>query len=231
MLTDDYGYCKVPAGTKLFRSGELTEPIDCLFYSLQKNRAFVFGPLAKKIQVWKVLENFTVLFMIKGLNSASWASSAIIKIYNDKFDSSHLADIRANCIALKKPDNQDFSIRSSFICKLKEESLKGWLTSEEDRVDLEICLFPEKSEFHRIVKYENDVYRNDKQYDYDNALERIEIFPGKQFNVQSTKNMVHSPFKDYRRRIKSLIVEKKRNGFSEREAFLYYLDLRLKLEI
>ncbi|MFY0599292.1 MAG: hypothetical protein JXR03_06440 [Cyclobacteriaceae bacterium] len=171
---EKYGYCVVPKGTILLRSGESFEYNNCMFFGLD---SLVGGCFARdKMQAWEVIEDFELLFMVKHVARPSRVISSIVEIYRSKYpDEKSVDDLDIKQRDLRK--------RECLFKILRRQSVIGWLSSLEDNPALEICLFSAKSYFEKVIRPLG--YTNDEEYESHNALNQIEIYPSRQFYENS----------------------------------------------
>lgn len=223
-LYDKYGYCIIPVGTKLYKANSSTDFETCMFFGLQKWIARAFQNDSDKIQIWTVKRDIKVLFMVLELNQASRTKSAIIDIYKEYFPTENeLIDLD-----IKHFDHQK---RNKFIDKLKGEKIIGWLSSLDDKVDLEVCLFPNKKEHDRIIELVKVINNNNTAFEHLNSLDRVEIYPSGQFFKRTREKLQDSPFENYKERIDTCVQDEIKQGRTKEQARHNFLDLRIKLKI
>lgn len=223
-LYNKYGHCIIPAGTKLYKGGETTDYDGCIFFGLQKFVAQAFQNNSGKIQIWSVKRDIKLLFLVKELNHLSWAKSSIVDVYRVYYPS----ESGLNDVDIKHRDQHK---RSKLIDKLKDKNIIGWLSSLEGKVDLEICLFPEKEELNKLIELETVIDIDSNKFDYLNALDRIDINPGDQFFTQTKDKLKASPFEDYADLVAEWSNDEIKRGHTLEEARHYHLNLRTKLKI
>ncbi|TXB66205.1 hypothetical protein FRY74_06425 [Vicingus serpentipes] len=223
-LYDKYGHCIIPAGTKLYKGGEQNDYDACIFFGLQKYVAAAFQNNSGKIQIWSVKRDIKLLFMVLDLNKSSWAKSSVAEIYREYFPS----DNELNELDIKHFDHQK---RDKLIEKLKEENIIGWVSSLEDKVDLEVCLFPDGQELNRLIELEKVIDKDNDEYEYLNALDTIDIYPSGRFFSQTKDKLTDSPYKDYEKMVASWTEDEIKQGLTAEQAGHYHLNLRTKLKI
>lgn len=223
-LYDKYGYCIIPAGTKLYKGGQPNDYTGCIFYGLQKHVAAAFQNNSGKIQIWSVKREIKLLFMVQELNDTSWAKSPIIDIYKEYYPSEKVL----NDLEIKHLDHHK---RGKLIDKLKNENIMGWLSSLEGKVDLEICLFHDKREFDQLMELEMVINNDNDKFDYPNALDKIAIYPSGQFFSQTKDKLKDSPYTDYEKMFASWKEDEIKQGLTAEQARHYHLNLRTKLKI
>jgi len=223
-LYDKYGHCIIPAGTKLYKGGEPNDYEGCIFFGLQKYVATAFQNNTNKIQIWSVKRDIKLLFMVQKLNRSGWAKSSIVEIYKKYYPS----ETELNDLDIKHRDHQK---RDKFIDKLKAENIFGWLSSLEDKVDLEICLFHDKQELDQLIELEKVIEKDNDEFDYLNALEATDIHPSRHFFSQTKEKLSDSPYKDYEKMVEAWTEDEIKQGLTQEQARHYHLNLRTKLKI
>lgn len=223
-LYDKYGYCIIPTGTKLFKGGDSAKYEDCMSFGLQKYVATAFQNNSGKTQVWTVKQDIKVLFMVLELNRSGWTKSAIVDIYNEYYP----LENELNDLDIKYFDHQK---RKHLIDKLKKENIIGWISSLEDKVDLEICLFPKRQELDRLIELEKVIDKESDEFDHLNALDAINIHPSGQFFSRTKDKLIDSPYKNYEKMVAAWKKDEIKQGLTENQARHYHLNLRTKLKI
>ena len=221
MLYKEYGYCNVPVGTILYREGASTVFRECMFFALRIRVASAFGKRFDKIQVWSVKQQFKILFMVLELDRRSWTKSAIVEIFN-KY---HPIDAHIDDLEIKHRDHQK---RDKLISRLKENGVIGWLSSLENKIELELCLFPDKDAFSTTVELFDIIDDGDNQYKYLNALDKIDVVPSLKFFKRTKQNLKGRPFPEY---AKWLAEDPETRGLTKEQARNHHLNLRTKLKI
>jgi hypothetical protein len=223
-LYDNYGHCVIPAGTKLYKGGEPNDYDGCIFFALQKYVATVFPKNSGKIQIWSVKQDIKLLFMVQQLNHSSWSKSSIVNIYKEYYP----YEKGLNDLDIK---HQDLKKRDKFIDKLKAENIFGWLSSIEDKVELEVCLFHDSQELDQLIQLEKVIDKANYEFDYINALDSIDIYPSEQFYSQTNDKLNDNQFIDYAKMVAAWTELEIKQGLTEEQARHYHLNLRTKLKI
>ncbi len=224
-LLNKYGECIIPKGTQLYRGGITTTFDNEMFFGLKKYVAGVFD--TNQIQIWRTKQNIKVLFMVLELDYLSKAKSAIVDIYTEYFQCSQHNEI--DDLSIKTCQQK----REKFINYLKSENIIGWLSSLENKVELEICLFPDKQDFQQIIELEQIISRDNEQHNYLNALSQIEVYPSEQFFTR-TKNKLknNSSFQEYSKLMDEWIkIESEENQLEKELVRMKLFNLRMKLKI
>ena len=224
-----YGHCIIPKNTFLFR-GHLSEKFeDVMFFA---TKIWMAKNVGKGIQVWKTKSDIEVGFFVNYLNPRSHAVSSIPKIYSTffpeekQFELSDL-DIKLNPKRMVK-----------LVSRLKSENILGWLTSYENREELEICFINKKKTESSLIFVESS-NKNNALY-FKDSLSKIKIFPAnsffeiskskiteKSFNSEYSKNI----YRKYKKSISTQIQEDVLNGDDKIKAIHFYYNLRQKLKI
>lgn len=217
-----YGRCIIPSGTLLFRSCTVNNKSH-IFLALKSFIADSFNRNEnKRIQVWKVIEDIEVLFMVSQIkNQTSHVESSIVEIYKDILPDEIGADI--SDLSIKAFNKKRLNI---LIKELKRMGIKGWLSSLENRVELEICLFNKK-----LLKRVGSC--NADKYILHNSLEGLIIYPSKIFYTKSKKNLTgyKAKYSDHKKWYNYTVKNANEYGQSIEEAKHDYFDLRLKLKL
>ena len=231
-LTDIYGQCIIPKNTFLFRGHDDTTINDCMFFTTKHWVASAFN--RKTIQVWQTKKDIQILFLVNDINANSWTHSALPEVFNRLFPSE--SNPNFNDLDIK---HNDINRRNKLARKLFDEyKTSGWLTSLENRVELEICLFNKQSNANHL-KIIDIVDSKNKTY-FKDSLDRIKIFPSSTFykKINQTllpKSGIHPEEKDhaksYQEKMKNWIKLEIQNGIDRLEAKHHLFNLRTKLKI
>lgn len=212
-----YGYCVIPEGTILIRSGLDYEYPGCMFFGLDALVGCYSRQNNEAPQVWRTKKNFEVLFMVDHVTSVPCVISSIVDIYTMYYP---VEDVDG--LDIKQ---RDLTKRNKLFDILKKDGISGWLSSLENMYPLEICLFPNREVFELLIGPVQEFDMSD--YDYHNALNDISIYPSEEFYRKSSAYC--EDFNGYKKRFslrwenekpEDLLLSKKR-----------HLNLRLKLGI
>lgn len=215
-LIDKYGYCVIPKGTILLRSGKNEGFIDCMYFGLDD---LVGGNSRRgEIQVWQVLYDLTLLFMVSHVTRRAWVISSIVEIYQSEYPEER----NINDLDIKQ---RDLTKRKKLIDLLKKEEIIGWLSSLEDNPALEICLFPDEKRFSNLISPLRAVDPSD--FEFHNALNDLRIYPSVQFYERSKKHC--DSYKEYEKR--HWLNHHEYGHDDPDQVRRKYLDLRTKLKI
>jgi hypothetical protein len=184
------------------------------------------------IQVWKTTTDIKVLFLVEYVTPNSLAISALPQLYKNIFSAkgnSNLTDLDIK--------HWDIKTRNKLASKLYNEyKVSGWLSSIENKVEMEVCLFDKQANSKQLILVETtDI--NDKKY-FKDSLQRITIYPSKTFLKQTEKALTqHTSIEDsYRQHRKFFNAGIKQYssdeyGMTKNEAKHYMLDLRIKMKV
>jgi len=230
-LRDIYGYCILPKNTLLFRGHSDTSMNDCMFFATKK---WVAGVFNQNVQIWKTTTDIELLFLVEHANHNSWTISALPHLYNNIFptESNH----NFNDLDIK---HWDKNRRDKLVRKLYEAyNISGWLTSLENKVEMEVCLFDKQANASQLILVDT-INKNDKSY-FKDSLDSISILPSQLFYEATNKKLSeHGPipsderdhYKRYDRMMKNWIKQEVQNGMEKVEAQHYHFNLRTKLKI
>ncbi|MES1182012.1 MAG: hypothetical protein ABUL44_04365, partial [Flavobacterium sp.] len=112
---------------------------------------------------------------------------------------------------------------AKLIAKMKEEKIKGWFSSIEDKVESEICLF-DRAEVQMIETIDSP-----KQYICYNSLKKLKLFPSASFYKNSKEYA--SDYKSHMKWYNYTIKNAPEYGQTPEEARYEWFNLRLKLKI
>ena len=147
--------------------------------------------------------------MVLEVNRNSWVKSAVANIYKGYYGT-----ILLNNLDIKHFEHQK---RDEFIAKLRTENIIGWFSSLEDKVDLEICLFPNKQELDQLIELERVIDKD--------------VYPSGQFYTHTDERLIDSPYGDYKKMVAAWTKDDIKQGMAEEQARHYHLNLRTKLKI
>jgi len=230
-LIDLYGKCTIPKNTLLFRGHADTSFDDCMFFATKK---WVAGAFNNEIQIWHTKTDITVLFLVEYVDKRSWTISALPRLFNNIFPLESNPDF--DDLDIK---HWDINRRNKLTSELHDKyKIFGWLTSLENKIELEVCLFDKQVNANHLQLLDI-VDRKGHNY-FKDSLFRIKIYPTKSFydktiqklNKQAPYTTIEKDcYKEYKRMINALINEEVQKGMDNIEAKHYYFDLRLKLKI
>jgi hypothetical protein len=230
-LRDIYGYCIIPKNTLLFRGHSDTSIDDCMFFVTKK---WVAGAFNENIQIWKTTKDIEILFLVEHLTYNSWTISALPRLYNNIFPT----DSNANFDDLDIK-HWDITRRNKFVRNLYDEyRISGWLTSLENKVELEVCLFDKHANAGQIFLV-GTTHSNDQKY-FKDSLDSLRILPAKIFYEETNKKLseqepLFTDEKDHYKRYKKMqdawVREDVQNCHYKVESKHFHLSLRTKLKI
>lgn len=216
-LFETYGYCKIPKNTLLFRGFTDGKYDDCMFFGTKYFLAKAFNT---NVQVWKTKKTITVLFLVKYLNNRGFVISGIPDLYNTIMPHTNITDLEIK---------QDITIRKPFISTVMQDyTIHGWVTSVEDKIEVEICLFDLNFCKENLELIESSI-NQDSKYIKD-SLKKITICPAESFYEKTNQNL-KSNYSAHKKAIQSWIKDEAKTQ-NEKETLQHYcFDLRLKLKI
>ncbi len=199
-----------------------------MFFGL---KYIIAGAFHNNIQVWKTTRDIEILFLVEHLDSRSWTTSALPRLYKSIFKEESSLDIRDLDI------KQDFSRREKFVAHLfSVHHAKGWFTSLEDKVEVEVCLFNKKQNSSQLKLIEV-AEKNDENYNkyFRDSLRRLKMFPTPDFFERTQIVLKDTPIFDrtsdpYKRHLRYYKAIVKDELDTKKAKELYY-DLRLKLKV
>lgn len=217
-----YGYCIIPKNIFLFRGHTDKSFDDCMFFGTKYSVATAFNDT---IQVWKTTTDIEVLFLVEYLTGSSWTISALPRLYNSIFPAD--SNPNFNDLDIK---HWDVNRRNKLLQKLfYDYKISGWLTSLENRVEIEVCLFDKQTNSKQLILIDTCDRKNEKYFK--DSLQKIKTFPSENFYNQTTEQFDKDSHKQHKRFINAAIKEYSEKGMKKNEAKHYMFDLRTKLEI
>lgn len=178
--------------------------------------------------MWKTTLDIDILFAVDHIRRDNRVISAITDVYRKTFpeDESHYDDLD-----VKHPPRIH-----TFADILFRNSINGFFTSEEDKTEVEVCLFYAQATFLITLIDERDA--DDLLY-FRNSLRRLKFYPSHKFVEKTQTKMFervfHSDFtlfyKEHRNNIRNFIKEQQGYGkdvIKLREEY-YFLRDNLKI--
>ncbi len=223
-LYKKYGHCIIPKNTFLFRGHSNKSLDDCMFFA---TKHFVANAFNDNVQVWKTTTDIKVLFLVEHLNWLSWTTSALPSLFNSIFkeeSNSNFDDLDIK--------HWDIVRRNKLVRKLFDDyKISGWLTSLENKVELEICLFDKQANSKQLAFVETS--DRNKKINLKDSLEKIKLFPTKNFYIKTTEqlNQHASTLTDHKKFINAGVKDYIKLGMTRTEAKHHLFDLRTKLKI
>ncbi len=187
------------------------------------------------IQVWKTKKEIRLLFLVESLENRSWVKSNLPQLYKQLFPLEKQENI--DDLDIKHFDHER---RDKLVNKLfQEHKISGWLSSLEDRIEIEVCLF--NSENIASLIEHVDTTNGDNESYFKDSLEGIHVNPPQSFFTTTEgilekkapcRNKGENQFLRYQRWMEGVIQdEMKQYNLSEENVRHYYYNLRMKLEI
>lgn len=214
-LINKYGYCTIPKGTVLFRSGDYKIE-NGVYFALQHFISNSLNPLKDK-ETWITKKDIEILFMVNGINEDSKVQSSISEIYKQYFQE-ELDDLSIKL---------DIEKCNQLIKRLKEDKLIGWFSSfENGSTEFEICIFISEVDF--IETFEQKSIRDIENI---NSLKNLKLYPSDLFFEKSKEIIKNNSFEKYEKAKKYWINQRIKEGFSQKHSEDYYFDLRIAFKI
>ncbi len=215
-LINKYGYCTIPEGTVLFRSGDFKIE-NGVYFTLQHWIFNALNPLKDK-EVWVTKKEIEILFMVKNINEYSFPQSSISEIYKQYFQE-ELDDLSIKL---------DIEKRNQLIKRLKEDKLKGWFSTYKNAFgsSFEICIFINEEDFNETFEQQSII-----DIENINSLKNLKLYPSDLFFEKSKEIIKNNSFEKYDKAKKYWINERIKEGFSQKHSEDYYFDLRIAFKI
>jgi hypothetical protein len=202
-----------------------------MFFTTKK---WVAGVFNENVQIWKTTTDIELLFLVEHVNQNSWTFSALPHLYNNLFPTER--NLNFNDLDIK---HWDKNRRDQLVRKLYDEyKISGWLSSFENKVEMEVCLFDKHANTSQLILVDT-INKNDKTY-FKDSLDSIRILPSKHFyEATNMKLSEREPvltdegdhYKKYSGMMKNWIKVEVQNGMEKVEAQHYHFNLRTKLKI
>jgi len=229
-LLTKHGHVIIPKNTLLYRGNTSIEINECMFFALIPTIASAFG---SDVQVWKVISNIQVIFLIDYIDHQSNSFSSIPLLYNYIFPEEENRSY--NDLDIK----QNLERRNKFVRNLNHKhKLFGWLSSVENNSHLEICLFNESFISNNTQLIELTNTQNEKYYI--DTLKKIKIFPNEIFFSKSHQTIRMNSYYDcddktkwrkYRKYINYCIKSESKSERDIKWNKMYWSNLRTKFKI
>ncbi|MEY4573175.1 MAG: hypothetical protein RLZ10_2459 [Bacteroidota bacterium] len=230
-LADIYGYCIIPKSTLLFRGHSDTSYYDCMFFATKQ---WVAGAFNDSIRVWKTQTDIEIIFLVDYLTENSWTISALPKLYNSIFSADNNPDF--DNLDIK---HWDIDRKNKLVQELYDKyKISGWLSSLENRVELEVCLFNMQANENQLLLLDI-VERKSKKYIKD-SLDNIKILPSQNFYDKTNQKLAEQAtilknekdhYKRYKGMINAWINDEVQHGMDKVEVKHYHFNLRTKLKV
>lgn len=228
-LNQTFGHCIIPKNTYLYRGHSSSSFEDSMFFT---TKHWVAGAFNDSIQIWKTTTDISVLFLVDSVTKNSWYISSLPRLYTIIFKEEVSPDY--SDLDIK---HWDIEIRNKLVHKLYNDfQISGWLSSLENKVEMEICLFNKQANSIQLI-LEKTSEKNNKEY-YKDSLQRLKIFPSNSF-VEQTSNCLNEftnreeAYKDHKKQMSRMIKFYATADYdmNKNEAKHYLYDLRTKLKI
>lgn len=230
-LKDTYGYCILPKNTLLFRGHSDASMNDCMFFTTKK---WVAGVFNENVQIWKTTTDIELLFLVEHVNQNSWTVTALPHLYNNLFPTERKLNFDDLDIKHWDKNKIDKLVRTLY----DANNISGWLSSLENKVEMEVCLFDKHANASQLILVDT-IHKKDKTY-FKDSLDSIRILPSKHFYEATNKKLSEREpmltdegdhYKKYSGMMKNWIKVEVKNGMEKVEAQHYHFNLRTKLKI
>jgi hypothetical protein len=202
-----------------------------MFFTTKK---WVAGVFNENVQIWKTTTDIELLFLVEYVNQNSWTTSALPHLYNNLFPTER--NLNFDDLDIK---HWDKNRRDQLVRKLYDEyNISGWLSSLENKVEMEVCLFDKHANTSQLILVDT-IHKKDKTY-FKDSLDSIRILPSKLFYEATNKKLSEREpmltdegdhYKKYSGMMKNWIKVAFQNGMEKVEAQHYLSNLRTKLKI
>jgi len=202
-----------------------------MFFTTKK---WVAGVFNQNVQIWKTTTDIELLFLVEHVNQNSWTTSALPHLYNTLFPTER--NLNFDDLDIK---HWDKNRRDKLVRKLYDEyNISGWLSSLENKVEMEVCLFDKHANTSQLILVDT-IHKKDKSY-FKDSLDSIRILPSKHFYEATNKKLSEREpiltdegdhYKKYSGMMKNWIKVEVQNGMEKVEAQHYLSNLRTKLKI
>ncbi len=145
----------IEKGTKLFRRSQNQQISDEMFFGFCPYGTFSSFNRTEPIEQWITLSEIKGNLMLKDVGNKYRLKSSIPQIYNS-FKPSENCDL----LELKKYGSK----RNELIDFLRKQNINNWVSSVEDKYEMELFLFSNSEEISTFVKYSRQL---DPKEDYD----------------------------------------------------------------
>jgi hypothetical protein len=202
-----------------------------MFFTTKK---WVAGVFNENVQIWKTTTDIELLFLVEHVNQNSWTTSALPHLYNNLLPTER--NLNFDDLDIK---HWDKNRRDKLVRKLYDEyKISGWLSSFENKVEMEVCLFDKQANASQLILVDT-IHKKDKTY-FKDSLDSIRILPSKLFYEATNKKLSEREsiltdegdhYKKYSGMMKNWIKVEVQNGMEKVEAQHYLFNLRTKLKI
>jgi hypothetical protein len=202
-----------------------------MFFSTKK---WVAGVFNENVQIWKTTTDIELLFLVEHVNQNSWTTSALPHLYNTLFPTERNLNFDDLDIKHWDKNRRDQLVRTLY----DEYKISGWLSSFENKVEMEVCLFDKHANTSQLILVDT-IHKKDKTY-FKDSLDSIRILPSKLFYEATNKKLSEREpmltdegdhYKKYSGMMKNWIKVEVKNGMEKVEAQHYLFNLRTKLKI
>ena len=140
----------------------------------------------ENVQIWKTTKEIDVLFLVDYVKYNSWTISALPRFYNNIFPTDCNSNFNDLDIKYRDKNRRDKLVRKLY----DEYKISGWLTSIENKVEMEVCLFDKHTNASQLIL--EDITDGKDTIYFKDSLVSIKIFPFQDFfeQIQDKPNYI-----------------------------------------
>lgn len=168
-LIDKYGYYRIKKGTILFRKAINTNIYNEMFFGFSVYSTSSSSVKTDEIQIWEIKKDINVFFMIKDYSINHKKISSIVDIYNFLYPDNKLNS--NDDIYIK----QNINVRTELINELKKLDIKSWVSSVENKDEMELFLFSSIDLHSEMIQFIKSIKINNKVFDNYYKIESFKI--------------------------------------------------------
>ena len=155
----------IKKGTLLFRLSSTNDYQPMMFFGFSSVGALSSDCEDRRIKIWEVLQDFSLFYAIKQYtNEGSIFENRISILYDMYIEKYPNEKGKIKPLSVK----QDKDKLNNLVEVLHEKGINGWVTSVEDKYDMELFLFEDISKMATLFKFCGLANENDpKLHEYD----------------------------------------------------------------
>lgn len=146
-LKEKYNLYSIDKGTILFRQALDTNYDDEMFFGFSVFATYSAFNNSDEIQIWETQININAFLMLNDYSKINRKKSSIVDIYNNFFPENQF-DKDAD-VYLKN----NIEKRTKLTEKLKSKGIYNWVSSVENKFEMELFLFHSKEHNSDCIKY------------------------------------------------------------------------------
>lgn len=131
-----FGYCTLASNEFLFRKYKDHKYHESMFFSFRPNDSFSHTTNSRETQKWKTTRRLRLILFIHSVDKRGWVKSNIneaFSILNPQININSFDELTI------KKDRKD--LRQKFVTQLTNFGFDGWVTSIEEKYEMELFLF------------------------------------------------------------------------------------------